>query len=398
MAIPGASQARSISLAGSAGGSGLTTSGGTPSSMGSHGHYHASPLRHHVRRSSGDSGLIAMQIALTPQRQGTLAGGGGPNGDGHRFGMSRPIDVPIGGRGGVDDGMGGAPHNVLTGLGRGARGGAGFGNGGGQGGGHDLMARSMGYPVRGGAMGTSYPSRSAEDDDDLDAGRAEAYSYGAASFTLGGASGNYLASDFGYALQRPGLRYEPAFKQSPPSAHSSSHIGASSMRFGGLHGGGLGMGLGLTHRASFTSYGQQLSGPRGHERGGRAMSMDQTQTAPLHYHAGTGSSGIGAQLPGVAGRFGPQSLRYSGNVQQASASVSTSTVGPPGYTPLARGGFLAPPTAFQSDAPQGSVPWVRAGRGIGHGGQPLRGSQRAHSTSPLCGRCVAFLFRGSVCC
>lgn len=163
------------------------------------------------------------------------------------------------------------------------------------------------------------------------------------------------------------------------------------MRIGGLHGGGgMGRGPGMGQGSSFTTYGQQAhdGGRRGHERGGRAMSMDQTQTAPLHYYVGAGSGGIGAQLPGVPGQFGPQSLRYSSNAPPpSSSSVSATTAGPPGYTPLARGGFWGPPAgAFRSDAPpQGSVPWVRAGRGIGSS-QPISGGTRAHSTSPLCGR------------
>lgn len=263
---------------------------------------------------------------------------------------------------------------------------------GGGGGGHDLIARSMGVPVRGG-VGTSYPPH-ADDDDEVEPGRTEdhSYSYGAASFSLGGASGNYVASDFGYALQRPGLRYDPTYRQSSPSGHSSSHVGSSSLRICGLHdgGGGMGIGPGLNHRASFNSYIPQThDGPRrGHERGGRAMSMDQTQTASLHYYVGADSGGIGAQLPGVPGQFGPQSLRYPSNVQaQASSSVSATTAGPPAYTPLARGGFLGPSAStFRNDAPpQGSVPWVRAGRGIGNS-EPVSGGPRAHSTSPLCGR------------
>lgn len=412
MAIPGASQSRTMSssLSGSAQqGGGILPSGGggTPGSMGSHhSQYHASPLQRHVRRGSGDSGLMAMQIAHTPQgtpRGGSggsgSRGGGSGGGDDHRFGMSRPIDVPIGGRGGGGGGgmAHGGAHSMLSGHGRGRGrgmvGGDSSTGGGGSagGGGHDLIARSMGVPVRGG-IGISYPPHDA-DDDEVEPGRTEdhSYSYSAASFSLGGASGNYVASDFGYALQRPGLRYEPTYRQSPPSGHSSSHVGSSSMRIGGLHdGGGIGIGPGLNHRASFTSYVPQThDGPRrGHERGGRALSMDQTQTAPLHYYVGAGSGGIGAQLPGVPGQFGPQSLHYPSSVQaQASSSVSATAAGPPAYTPLARGGFLGPSAStFRNDAPpQGSVPWVRAGRGIGNS-EPVSGGPRAHSTSPLCGR------------
>lgn len=354
MAIPGASsQPRGLpSLSGVS-----LTGSGTPGSMGSHSQYHASPL-HHVRRSSGDNGLVAMQIAHTPQGQ---RGGG----DDHRLGsMSHPIDVPAG------DGTGDiGGHAMFRGdLERVS----------GIGGGHDLMARSMGYAGRGGA-GTSYPPLGG-DDSELDTEHTEAYSYSAASFSMGGASGNYAASDFGYALQRPGLRYEPAsYKQSPPAAHSSSRAASGAMHLRRRGGSGI--------IPSFAGYQHhQAEGPRGHERGGRALSMDQTQTAALQYYLGTGGGNVGGQLPGGGGRFGMQSVHYANTIQQ-STSVSAATAGPPGYTPLARGGFLAPPSAFRSDAPQASVPWVRAGRGIGHS-QPLSEGPRAHSTSPLYGRSV----------
>lgn len=355
MAIPGASsQSRGMpSLSGAS-----LTGSGTPGSMGNHPSYHTSPLPH-MRRGSGDCGLMAMQIAHTPQ---------GPRGGGEDRGlgsMSRPIDVPDGGAGGG----GLAAHNLFRrDPDRGA-------------GGHDLMARSMGYQGRG-AAGTSYPPLGG-DDAELDAGRSEAYSYSAASFSMGGASGHYGATDFGYALQRPGLRYEPAYKHSPPPKHSSSHRGSGSLHLGRRR---SEMAPGLTHPGSFTSYHHhQSDGPRGHERGGRALSMDQTQTAAAHYYMGGGGGGIGGQIPGGGGRFGGQSLRYQGPMQQASASVSASTAGPPGYAPVAPGGFLASSSAFRGDVPQAAVPWVRAGRGIGQG-QPLSGGARAHSTSPLFGR------------
>lgn len=363
MAIPGASsQSRGLpSLSGVS-----LTGSSTPGSMGSHSQYHASPL-HHARRGSGDGGLVAMQIAHTPQ--GPRVGG-----DDHRLGsMSRPIDVPAGDG---TDGNGGQQAMFRSDLER-------F-NGIGGGGGHDLVARSMGYVGRGGGggAGTSYPPLAGGgDDSELDAEHGEAYSYSAASFSMGGASGNYVASDFGYALQRPGLRYEPAsYKQSPPAAHSSSHAAAGAMHMRRRGGSGIIPGFAGYHH-------HQNEGPRGHERGGRALSMDQTQTAALQYYIGnSGGGNLGGALPGGGGRFGMQSVHYA-NAMQQSTSVSASTAGPPGYTPLARGGFLAPTSAFRSDAPQASVPWVRAGRGIGHS-QPLSEGPRAHSTSPLFGRSV----------
>lgn len=255
---------------------------------------------------------------------------------------------------------------------------------------HDRTARSMGFSARGGA-GTSYPPRIG-DDDDLDAG-PEAYSFGAASFSLGGASsGNCVASDFGYALQRPSLRYEPAYQQNSPSGHGA-HKGR--MVPPGHHSGGLSaMGTSMTRKLSFTSYKQPPSEvSRGHERGGRALSMDQTQAAPLHYYMGTGptSSGLGGQLPGLVGRFGPQTLRFPGASHQASSSMSTAA--PPGYTSLARGGFLAAASGFHGEATsQGTSPWARTGTGTGRtggieqGSQSVPGGPRPQSTSPLFGR------------
>lgn len=372
MAIPGAtSQSRGLSSL-----SVSVTGSGTPGSMGSHTPYHASPLRH-TRRGSGDGGLMAMHIAHTPQ--------GPRGGEDHVLGsMSRPIDVPDGGdRGGGGGGMG--AHNLFS---------RDSSRGGGVGGGHDLTARSMGYNGRGGS-GTSYPPLGG-DDAELDAGRAEAYSYSAASFTMGGAPGNYVASDFGYALQRPGLRYEPTYKQSPPATHSSSLVGSGSVYLGRRRGSDIIPGM--THRGSFAGYHHHHpgEGARVHERGGRALSMDQSQSATLQYYLSSGAGGVGGQVPGGGGRFGPQ--YYPSSMQQASASVSASTAGPPGYTPLASGGFLAPPSSFRGDVPQASVPWVRAGRGIGHS-QPLSGGPRAHSTSPLFGRLVVrVLYTGLAVC
>ena len=380
MAIPGASsQSRGIS---SLSGISLTASG-TPASLGSHTSYHASPLRH-IRHGSGDGGLMAMQIAHTPQ---------GPRGgrEEHALGsMSRPIDVPAGG--GSGGGLG--AHNLFGhDLSRGASGGGaaaagvGVGGGGGGVGGNGLTARSMGYPIRGGG-GTSYPPLAGGGDTEVDLGHAEACSYSAATFSLGGgASGNYLASDFGYALQRPGLRYESTYRQSPPATHGAGHLGQGAMRRNRRRASEV---PGMTHPGSFTSYPHQGEGAaRGHERGGRALSMDHTQSATaLQYYAGGGPGGVGGQLHGGGGHFGPQSLHYPSSIQQASVSVSASTAGPPGFTPLARGGFLGPPSSFRNIAPQASVPWVRAGRGIGHS-QPLHGGPRAHSTSPLFGRSVA---------
>lgn len=392
MAIPGVASSQSRGLSSM---SGVSLSGsGTPVSIGNHAPYQASPL-HHSRTSSGDGGLMAMQIAHTPQGSRGSRGGGG-----EEYGMasmSRPIDVPAGSNGGATAGGGGMmPHNLFSGSSHGG------GGGGGGGGGHDMMARSMGYTTGRGGAGTSYPP-SAGDDAELDSGRAEAFSYSAASFSMGGASGgNFVASDFGYALQRPGLRYEPAYKQSPPAVHSSSqHAGGPPSLF-------LGRRRvsdvipGRTQPqpgSSFGNYRQQSEGSRGHERGGRALSMDQSQGAALQYYAsgggggGAGLGGLGGPLSGGGGRFGPQSAHYP--MQQASASVSASTVVPPGYSPLARGTLLGPgppsaaAAAFRSNAPQAAaVPWVRAGRGIGHSSQPLTGGPRAHSTSPVFGRWV----------
>eukprot|EP00903_Cladosiphon_okamuranus_P007142 g6936.t1 len=377
MAIPGVASGRGLSSI-----SGVRLSGsGTPVSMGNHAPYHASPL-HHNRTGSGDVGLMAMQIAHTPQ---------GSRGVGEEYGlssMSRPIDVPAGSNGANGGGGGGGgggvmPHNLFGG-----------GGGGGGGGVHDMMARSMGYTARGGA-GTSYPP-CVGDDAELDAGRAEAYSYSAASFSMGGASGNFVASDFGYALQRPGLRYEPAsYKQSPPAVHSSSHAGPPSL-LGQRRVSDVIPGRNQPQPgSSFGNYRHQAEGSRGgHERGGRALSMDQTQGAAMQYYAsgggggGGGGGGLGGPLSGGGGRFGPQSAHYP---MQQQASVSASMVGPPGYSPLARGTLLGPggppAPAFRNNAPQAAaVPWVRAGRGIGHGSQPLSGGARAHSTSPLFGR------------
>ncbi|CAM9826364.1 unnamed protein product, partial [Hapterophycus canaliculatus] len=370
MAIPGVSSSQSRGLSSI---SGVSLSGpGTPVSMGNHAPYHASPL-HHSRTGSSEGGLMAMQIAHTPQ---------GSRGAGEDYGlssMSRPIDVP-GGRGGVGGGMGG--QNLFSRNSPSCGGGG--GGGGGAAGGQDLMARSMGYTARGGA-GTSFPPRGA-DDPDLDAGRPEAYSYSAASFSMGGASGNFVASDFGYALQRPGLRYEPTYKQSPPAAHSSSHVGpGGSLRLGRRRVSDVTPGR-TQPGSSFGNYLQQNDGPRGHERGGRALSMDQSQGSALQYYVGGGGGGgIGGQLSGGGGRFGPQSAHYP--MQQAPASMSASTAGPPGYSPLARGTLLGPgpPPSFRNNAPQAAVPWVRAGRGIGQS-QPPSGGPRAHSTSPLFGR------------
>lgn len=363
MAIPGsASQSRGIS---SLSGISLSASG-TPASLGSHTPYHASPLHRHIRHGSGDSGLMAMQIAHTPQ---------GPRGgrEDHALGsMSRPIDVPAGG--GSGGGLG--AHNLFGGNGGGS---GGVGGGGGNG----LTARSMGYPARGGG-GTSYPPLAGGGGDtEVDPGHAEACSYSAATFSLGGGpSGNYLTSDFGYALQRPGLRYESTYRQSPPATHGPSHLGQGAMRRNRRRASEV---PGMAHPGSFTSYPHQGEVTRGHERGGRALSMDHTQTATtLQYYGGAG--GAAGQLhTGGGSHFGPQSLHYPSSMGQASASVSVSTGGPPGFTPLARGGFLGPPSSFRNIAPQASVPWVRAGRGIGHS-QPLHGGPRAHSTSPLCGR------------
>ena len=385
MAIPGvaSSQSRGLSsISGAGAGVGLSGSG-TPVSMGSHAPYHASPL-HHNRTGSGDGGLMAMQIAHTPQ--GSRGGS-----------MSRPIDVPagsngaVGGSGGGGGGGGGAmmPHNLFGGSSHGA--------GAGGGGGHDLMARSMGYTSRGGG-GTSYPPRTG-DDAELDAGRAEAYSYSAASFSMGGASGNLVQTDFGYALQRPGLRYEPAYKQSPPALHSSSHAGPSSLLLGRRRVSDVIPGRTQAQPgSSFGNYRQQSEGARGHERGGRALSMDQSQGAALQYYAGGGGvggggGGLGGPLSGGGGRFGPQSAHYPMQQGSAAVSASASTVGPPGYSPLARGTLLGPgppaPAFRNSNAPQAAaIPWVRAGRGIGHGSQPVTGGARAHSTSPLFGRWV----------
>lgn len=342
MAIPGASQSRGISAL-----SGVSLAGsGTPGS------YQTSPLQH-ARRSSGDGGLVAMQMARTSQ--------------GHRSGAdsfgstSRPIDVPAGGIGGEGLAMQNMFNRDLDGVG-------------GLGGGHDLTARSMGCPTRG-ATGTSYPPRGVQDDADFDAGRGEAYSYGAASFSMGGASGNYVASDFGYALQRPGLRYEPTFKQSPPATHSSSHVGSGSLHLQRRRISDVVPGMALP--GSYSSY-HQSDSLRSLERGARALSMDQSQGAGTHYYMGVGARGLGGQLPRTGGRFGHQSQHYGGPAQQASASVSASTAGPGGYTPLGRGGYAALPSVFRKDAPQASVPWVR--------GQPKSVGPRAQSTSPVFGR------------
>lgn len=311
--------------------------------------------------------------------------------------------MPVGGSGaggsGGGSGSGSGVHGdglaryflSRVGIASGAGGGAGSAA-------HDLTARSMGYPMRG-ATGTSFPSR-VGDEDDPD-GAPEASSYNAASFSLGGSSsGNYVVSDFGYALQRPAMRYEDAYRQSPPLGHGPRgsghhHMGPSSMRLSALHGRAPStMAPGMAHRASLASYTQPLNEPlRGHERGTRALSMDQTQTAPLHYYMGTGASaggGLGGQLPGVGGRFSLQSLRYPGTAHQASSMSSAAPAAPPpGYTPLAGGGFVAAPSSgFRGEAPpQGSVPWVRAGRGIAQSNQSLPGGPRAQSTSPLFGRC-----------
>lgn len=337
--------------------------------------------------------MMSMKVGHPPHgaRASASSAGGGSTGGGddHRFGsISRPIDVPAGSGTGED-----MVHHFSsrTGTGSGT-----VAAGGGGGTAHDLTARSVGYPVRGGT-GTSYPPRIG--DDDVELGHTEAYSYNAASFSLGGASqGNYVVSDFGYALQRPGIRYEAAYRQSPPPGYGprnsgSHHMGASSVRLSGLHGGAPSIGHGLGHRSSFTSYTQapdDVPVVRGHERGGRALSMDQTQTAPLHYYMGTGPipGSAGGQLPGVGGRFGPQSMRYPSTSNQASStSSSAATAGPPAYTPLARGGFLAPSSGFRSETgPQGSVPWVRSERGFEHSSQPVLGRARAQSTSPLFGR------------
>ncbi|CBJ27247.1 Dual-specificity tyrosine-phosphorylation regulated kinase [Ectocarpus siliculosus] len=364
MAIPGASSSQQSR--------GLSSMSGpaTPVSMGmgNHAPYHASPL-HHARTGSGDCGLMAMQIAHTPQ--------GSRGGEDYGLSsMSRPIDVPAGSGGG--GGMG--PHSAFSRVSPGG------GGGGGGGSGHDLLARSMGYTARGGA-GTSYPPPQTGDDDaEVDSGRAEAYSYSAASFSMGGgASGNFVASDFGYALQRPGLRYEPTYKQSPPVAHSSSHAGAGSLRLNRRRVSDIAPGGRAQPGSSFGNYHQQGEGLRGHERGGRALSMDQSQGATLQYYISGGGVG-GHTSAGGGGRFGPQASQYP--MQQSSSSVSALTAGPPGYSPLARGTLLGPgpPSAFRSNAPQANVPWVRAGRGIGHG-QPLSGAgPRAQSTSPLFGR------------
>lgn len=384
MAIPAvsSSQSRGLSV------SGVSLSGpGTPVPVpiGNRSPYHARHL-HHNRAGSGDGGLMAMQIAHTPQ---------GSRGGGEEYGlsssMSRPIDVPAGSDGGDGGGGGMETHNFFSRTSPGGVGG---------GGGHDLIARSMGYTAPG-AAGTSYPPRTGEGEA-LDTGRAEAYSYSAASFSMGGASGNFVASDFGYALQRPGLRYEPSHKQSPPASHSMSHVGPGSRHLARRRGSDVAPSR-VQPGSSFGAYHQQSEGlgPRGHERGGRALSMDQSQGTALQYYSGGGGGsigggmggGMGGQLSGGAARFGPQSSLYP--MQQTSPSVSASTTGPPGYSPLARGTLLGPgppSSAFRNNVPQAAVPWVRAGQGIGHS-QPLSGGPRAHSTSPLFGRLVK-----SVCC
>lgn len=350
MAIPGASQSRGISA----------LSGVSLAASGTPGSYQTSPLQH-ARRSSGDSGLIAMQMARTSQ--------------GHRSGAdnfgstSRPIDVPAGGIGGEGLAMQTMFNRDLDGVG-------------GLGVGHDLTARSMGCPTRG-ATGTSYPPRGVQGDAEFDAGRGEAYSYGAASFSMGGASGNYVASDFGYALQRPGLRYEPTFKQSPPATHSSSHRGAGSLKLQQRRISDVVPGMTLP--GSYSASYHQSDSLRSLERGARALSMDQSQGAGTHYYMGIGAGGLGGQLPRNGGRFGHQSRHYGGPAQQTSASVSGSTAGPGGYATLGRGGYAAPPSVFRNDAPQASVPWVRAGGGIGQS-QPKSVGPRAHSTSPVFGR------------
>ncbi len=467
MAIPGVSShsramsgaSNSVSVGVGLSGTETPVSNSMSMSMGNHAPYHASPL-HHSRTGSGDGGLMAMQIAHTPQGSSSRSRGGEEYG---LSSMSRPIDVPAGSGGGGGGGGGGiGAHNLFT---RSSPGGVGGGGGGGGGGGHDLMARSMGYTTTArGAAGTSYPPRNgAGDDAELDTGHPEAYSYSAASFSMGGASGNFVASDFGYALQRPGRRYEPTYKQSPPAVHNSSHAGPSSLRLGRRRVSDVvpgRAGAGAQPGSSFGNYRQQHQqhgeGPRGHhhhhhhhhERGGRALSMDQTQGASLQYYAGGlgvgmgmgmgmgGCLGVGGQgqgqgqgqLSGGGTRFGPttQSAHAHYPMQQAScqASISTTgtssttTTGPPGYSPLARGTLLGPgpPPVFRnntnnsntgnnsnnnnnnnnntsssssSNATQAAaVPWVRAGRGIGIGGQsqPLSGGPRAQSTSPLFGR------------
>ena len=395
MAIPGvSSQSRGISGVGGVSLSGSGTPVSMSMSMGNHAPYHASPL-HHSRAGSGDGGLMAMQIAHTPQ---------GPRGGGDDYGlssMSRPIDVPAGSGGGGGSGGGMGGQALFTRDSPGGVGGAG---------GHDLMARSMGYAATDrGVAGTSYPPRNgAGEDAELDTGRAEAYSYSAASFSMGGASGNFVASDFGYALQRPGRRHhEPTYKQSPPAAHGSSHAGGpSSLRLGRRRVSDVVPGR-AQPGSSFGNYRPPGGeGPRGHERGGRALSMDQTQGASLQYYAGVGGvgGGLGGQLSGGGTRFGPQSAHAHYPMQQASASISTSAAGPPGYSPLARGtlfGPAGPPSVFRSNnstsnnnssssnnnaTQAAAVPWVRAGRGIGGQTQPLSGGPRAHSTSPLFGR------------
>lgn len=366
MTIPGSSsQPRHLTSVSGVG----TTSAGTPGSIGSHNPYHASPLQQHMRRGSGDIGLMAMQIAHTPGRQSS----GGDYGEGS---ISRPIDVPAG----SGDGGGGSGMEARELFSRESARGHGLG------GGQDLLARSMGYNQGRGVAGTSYPPLGG-DDVEPDSGRGDAYSYSAASFSMGGASGNYVASDFGYALQRPGLRYEPTYKQSPPVAHSSSHRGPGLMDLGRRRGSDVVPSM--AHPGSFTSHNhRQSQGGRGHDRGGRALSMDHNQPGALQYYMGGGlGGGVGGQMPVAGGgHFGPQSLHYPRSIQQVPSSVSTSTAGPSSYTPLAPGvGFIGPHQAFHSDAPQASVPWVRAGRGIGHN-QPSSGGPRAQSTSPLFGR------------
>ena len=351
MAIPGASQSRGISTV--SGGS--LAGSGTPGSIGNRTSFHQSPMQH-GRRNSSDGGLMGMQIAHTPQ---------GLRDEDHGFGStSRPIDVPggIGGGGLAMQHILNRDLDVVGGTG-------------------DLTARSMGCPTRG-AAGISYPPRLV-DGADFDAGGGEAYSYSAASFTMGGASGNFVASDFGYALQRPGLRYEPTYKPSPPATHSSSHVGSGSLHLQRRRASEIGPGMALP--GSYTSYHHQSDGLRGLERGARALSMDQSQTAGTHYYMGGGAGALGGQLARGGGHFAPQSTHYASPMQQTSTSVSASTAGPTGYTPIARGGYVAPPSAFRSDAPQASVPWVRAGRGIGQG-QPMSIGPRAHSTSPVFGR------------
>lgn len=326
-----------------------------PSSLGSHAPYHASPI--HARRPSGDSGLTAMQVAHTPQA--LVHGGGTAKLEDERLGpMSRPIDVPRG-----------MTESFVRTNQRGSRA-SGMGESR-----QDLLARSMGYPISGSRTSFPLPGATAAEDPEFNKPEgSDAYSYTAASFSMGGGGGNHIASDFGYALQRPGIRYEALYKQQSPSSSCSEQFGhgaGSASMHVDHHGPRSGIGHDIPHRSSFAGYNQRL---RGHERGGRAMSMDQNATPLAFCSGGISTGGMSSHGLGPAGAFGPQSLRYSSQQPRA----------PPAYTPLASGNVLGSSLDVHGDVARAPVAW---GRNLGFYGCTITGSPRAQSTSPPIGRC-----------